>query len=209
MKPVTLYHRPISHYCEKARRVLEYKRIPHTLAYTPYHDPSELLRLSGQDYVPYIDCGRGAGVTWPEIADWAERTVPVPTIYPTGRAVARIVEQWAHGLVEEAVWKVVVSEMPATFSDPREAWVFEEMQMRSRGPLDVMRARRPEFLAGLTSVLAFAEDALAEHPFLLGAQPSLADFALYGALRPLEAARIDVPTPRTRAWYATTATVTA
>jgi glutathione S-transferase len=209
IRPVALYHLALSHYCEKARRILEWKKIPFTLVNVPYGDHREVIRVSGQDYVPYIDTGDGAGVLWPEVADWAERVAPEPTLFPAGRAEARIVEHWAHNVVEEAAWKAALPDIVKIFTDPHEAWVFEEMQLRKRGPLAVMKLRQPEFLAELAGILSLVEDALAEHTFVLCDRPSLADFALYGALRPLELAGVDLPgdLPRLRAWYATAATI--
>ena len=200
---VLLYDLPLSHYCVKVKRILEFKGIPYETERAPYHDRQDLLAVSGQDYVPYV-LWEDEGVTWPHIADFLEAKVPDPTIYPDGtRELARIVEIWAHHVVEEAVWRYVVSDAPKTFEDPRERWVFEEMQTRSRGPLEAMALRKPEFLKGIVATLQPAEERLAKTPYLLGDAPSLADFALYGALWPLPFTGNAVPTalPRTRRWF--------
>ncbi|MHB8606112.1 MAG: glutathione S-transferase family protein [Thermoplasmatota archaeon] len=202
--PVRLFHLAPSHYCEKARKILEWKRIPHTIVNVPYGNHQEVIRASGQDYVPFIDTGDGKGVLWPDVADWAEKRQPTPTLYPTGRAEARLVEHWAHEVVEEVAWRVALPDIVKMFKDPQEAWIFEELQMKKRGPLAIMKMRQPEFIAGMTRVVALADEMLADHAFLLADAPSLADFALYGALRPLELSGNAIPASlkRTRAWYA-------
>lgn len=198
-----LYDLPLSHYCVKVKRILAHKGIDHETELAPYHDRQDLLAVSGQDYVPYL-LWEDEGVTWPDIPDFLEAKVPTPTIYPDGqRALARILESWAHDVVEEAVWKCVVRDAVKTFEDPRERWVFEEMQTRTRGPLDAYALRKPEFLKALVRTLTPAEERLHEAPHLLGESPSLADFALYGALWPLPYTGNNIPRelPHLRTWF--------
>lgn len=177
-----LYDLPLSHYCVKVRRILDFKGIPYDVEYAPYHDRQDLLAVSGQDYVPYLLL-EDKGYAWYDIPDQLEKLKPTPTIYPGGQKhLAKILERWAHEVVEEAAWKFVCSDAPATFKDPRERWVFIELQERKRGPLEHMAARKDEFKAGLVATLTAANDQLGETTYLLGDAPSLADFALYGAL---------------------------
>lgn len=201
---VLLYDLPISHYCVKAKRILEYKGIPFETEYAPYHDRQDLLAVSGQDYVPYLLL-EDKGYLWHEIPDALEKAKPTPTIFPKGQAgLARILDRWAHDVVEEAAWKVVCADAEKTFQDPRERWVFVELQERKRGPLELMAARKPELVKGLVSTLRPAEERLGEAPYLLGEAPSLADFALYGAVTPLPYTGNEIPKelPKVREWYA-------
>lgn len=200
---VLLYDLPISHYCVKAKALLGYKGVAYEREDAPYHDRQDLLAVSGQDYVPYL-LWEDKGVAWYDIPDFLEGKVPTPSLYPKGqRNLARILESWAHDVVEEAVWKCVVADAPQTFQDPRERWVFVEVQERKRGPLEVMAMRKPEFLNGLVATLRPAEDRLAESPYLLGDEPSLADFALFGAVWPLPYTGNAFPAqaPNVRAWF--------
>lgn len=204
-----LYGMDISHYVVKVKRILAYKGIPYEFEYAPYHDRQDLLAVSGQDFVPYL-LWEDKGVVWQDIPDSLEKTKPTPTIYPGGqRHLARILESWAHDVVEESVWKYVCSDAPATFKDPRERWVFVEMQERKRGPLDLMAQRKAEFLKGMVGTLRAADDRLAESPYLLGREPSLADFALYGAVHPLPYTGNKFPKElaHVEAWFERVATV--
>jgi len=205
MRRVDLYYSAMSHYCEKARKILEYKAIPVRLVNVPYGNHLNVIKISGQDYVPYVRIPGRKGVTWPFIADWAESLQPTPTIYPgkEARARSRLIEHWAHQVVEEMVWRSCVADVPARLKDPLERWVFVEMQERKRGPLEQMAARKAEFLEGVKTVCALAEDLLDGHDYLLGVEPSLADFALYGALHPLKFTGNDLPAEfrGLRAWH--------
>ena len=208
MAPVRLYYLGPSHYCEKARKILRYKRIPFRLVHVPYGDHTAVIKASGQDYVPYVQIAGRKGVTWPRIADWAEKVKPHPTLYPGNRrharAESRLIEDWAHQVVEEMMWRYVVADVPRVLKDDRERWVFVEMQERKRGPLEVMAARKKEFLGGVKKACGLAQDLLDGHKFLLGDEPSLADFALYGGLHPLKFTRQRIPAKfrALQAWHA-------
>lgn len=198
-----LYGLDLSHYVVKTKRILAYKGIPYEFEYAAYHNRQDLLAVSGQDYVPYL-LHEDKGVAWYDIPDWAEKTKPSPTLYPGGqRNLARILESWAHDVVEEAAWKYVISDAPATFKDPAERWVFVELQERKRGPLELMAARKAEFLKGLIGTLEAAEAKLGESTYLLGNEPSLADFALYGALHvvPFTGNKFPKELPHIDAWF--------
>ena len=108
------------------------------------------------------------------------------------------------------MWRVAVPDVPPKFTDAHERWVFEEIQTIKRGPLEALRARRPEFEADLDRQLAVLDGRVAGGGgWLLGARPGLADFAVYGALSPLEFAGLAVPerfAALTR-WYAAVAAI--
>jgi glutathione S-transferase len=198
MKTHRLYYQKPSHYCEKARAILSYKHIPFELVNVPEGDHHEVIEASGQDYVPYLALGDGKGVTWPLIADWAEDKRPEPTIYPgrnvkETRARCRIIEHWAHNVVEDRVWNYVLPDLPKTFKDPRERWVFVELQEAKRGPIEILAHRRPELFGYVAEVCGLSQDLLGNQDFLLGPSPSLADFALYGALHPLKVSGNTIP----------------
>ena len=207
-RPVDLYHLAFSQYCEKARRILEYKAIPFRVINVPYGHHDDVLRVSQQDYVPIICTADGATITWRDIPDWAEALAPTPTIYPAGRGLAQIVDHWAHNVIDEWVWQLVLPDLSGTIADPHERWTFEEVQLRARGPMAYVAMRRDDILAMLCSLLAMVEESLSASPFLFGPAPSLADFALYGALRPIELVGGSLPAQfsRLRTWYSRTAT---
>jgi glutathione S-transferase len=179
-----LYTHPISHYCVSAERMLAFKGIPFRRIQSSYHDRRELLQVSGQDYIPTL-VWDGTPVLWREIPDFLESVRPSPTLYPGGaKGLATTVEHWGHQVLEERVWRAVVTRVPATLSDDLERWVFEEMQNRARGPWSVLEARRPEFWADMLVHLKMVDAMVSDRPWILGV-PSLADFGVYGGLSPL------------------------
>lgn len=185
--PYRLHTWPISHWCLAAERMLDLKRIPYVKVHTPYGDHTALLAKSGQDYIPWLEFPDGKGATYDQIPDTLEARHPEPTLFPDGtRARSRLVEDWAHTVVEEAVWKVVCSDAPKVVPEAGgERWVFVEMQERKRGPLDVMAMQKKGFLPEVARLARLAEDLLGEKPYLFGDRVSLGDIALWSSFAPL------------------------
>jgi len=180
---VELFTSPISHYCVSAERMLAFKGVGWTSVYTPYHDRQELLRRTGQDYLPALLWG-GRFVRWDEIPEFLERTIPRPSLFPDGRAaLARAIENWGHQVIEERVWRAVVTQVPPLLRTAHERWVFEEMQTRARGPWDVLRHRAPEYRRELMPYFELVNEMLSGREWILDT-PSLADFGVYGSLSP-------------------------
>lgn len=199
-KPV-LYSMPISHWCVSADRMLAFKGIEFDTAYVPYHDKAELITATGQDYVPTL-LWNGTPVFWYDIPDFLEKQEPSPTLYPNGmRGLAIAIEQWSHAVTEEKVWRYVVTKVPPVLRDDHERWVFEEMQVRARGPWHVLEIRREEFRKDMMKELARLDAMLDGRDWILG-EPSLADFGVYGSLSPLTTVGEAVPEdlPNLEAW---------
>jgi glutathione S-transferase len=181
---VKLYGMPISHWCVSAERMLTFKRINFEDVYVPYHDKTELLKATGQDYVPSL-LWDGLFVPWYDIPDFLDRQVPSPSLYPKGRkGVAKVIEHWGHAVLEERVWRAVVTEVPPFLRTEHERWVFEEMQTRARGPWHVLQARKKEFEKEMVEHLAMVDAMLDGREWILD-EPSAADFGVYGGLSPL------------------------
>ena len=199
---VTLWDMPYSHHCIKVRKLLAHKGVAHDTRLVPYHDKRALLAATGQDYVPYLHWD-GRGVPWGGIVEFLEEQVPEPSAFPPGlKGQARMLEQWAHDVLEERVWRYVVPDFGPIFKDEQERWVFEEIQFWKRGPMEALKARQPQAREDMLRHLRFVEDALERSDFLLGDLPCVADFAVHGALYPLRHVGKQVPRelPRLRAW---------
>ena len=190
-RPV-LYSMPISHYCVSADRMLAFKGVPFRTVLVPYHDKRELIKATGQDYVPTLVWG-GKPVMWYDIPDFLEKAKPKPTLYPWGqKGLAGTLENWGHQVLEERVWRYVVTKVPPVLRDAHERWVFEEMQTRARGPWHVLEMRRDEFREDMNKYLGMVDGMLDGREWVLG-KPSLADFGIYGGLSPLLTVRERIP----------------
>lgn len=200
---LTFYQEPFSHWCVKAKKIMDYKKIKYETKTVGYHDKRELIKATGQDYVPAL-VNDGQIVTYPNVPDFLEKLQPTPTIYPEGtKAVAKAIENWAQYRLEDVVWRYAVVDFPKTFKDDLERWVFVEIQELKRGPLELMEVRRPAFKAEMEDHLQIVEDMLRDHRFLLAENPSLADFAVFGAVNPLAYSGNRLPEKFTklRSWH--------
>jgi glutathione S-transferase len=180
----SLYLEPFSHYCVSADRMLAFKGVPYDPIPVTYHDKRDLIAATGQDYVPTL-LWNGKPVFWYDIPDFLEKEKPAPTFYPRGqKGLAVVLEHWAHQVLEERVWRYVVTKVPPKLSSDLERWVFEEMQTRARGPWHVLEMRRDEFREDMVKHLAMVDAMLDGRNWILG-EPSLADFGIYGGMYPL------------------------
>jgi glutathione S-transferase len=196
-----LYYEPISHYCVSAERMMAFKGIRAKRIYAAYHDRSELLRRTGQDYVPTL-IWKGKALTWQNIPGFLDRVCPRPPLLPPGQAgLAHTLENWGHQVLEERVWRAVVTQVPKVLRTNQERWVFEEMQTRARGPWSILKARRLGFVRELMEYFGFVNEMIGEREWLLGT-PSLADFGVYGGLSPWLTVGEKIPArfPSLRAW---------
>jgi glutathione S-transferase len=200
---VELYYLPASHYCVSAERMLAFKRIRAKTIYAPYHDRQDLLRRTGQDYVPTL-MWNGKAVTWQAIPGFLDRVRPNPPLLPPGQeGVARTLENWGHEVLEARVWRAVVTQMPKVLRSEEERWVFEEMQSRARDPWPVQKARRAEFVRDLGEFFEIVNAMVEGRDWILGT-PSLADFGIYGGLSPWMTVgeRLPARYPALRSWAA-------
>src|SRR5207247_5820524 len=110
-------------------------------------------------------------------------------------------EHWGHQVLEERVWRYVVTKVPPVLKSEEERWVFEEMQTRARGPWHVLQMRREEFRQDMNKHLGMVDSILDGRDWILG-QPSLADFGIDGSMSPLVTVGESVPPefPRLAAW---------
>ena len=179
-----LYSEPFSHYCVSADRMLAFKGIAYDTIPVTYHDKRDLIAATGQDYVPTL-IWEGKPVFWYDIPDFLEKVQPKPTLYPWNqKGLAKVLEHWGHQVLEEHVWRYVVTQVPPKLSSDQERWVFEEMQTRARGPWHVLEMRREEFREDMEKHLAMVDAILDGRDWILG-EPGLADFGIYGGMYPL------------------------
>src|SRR5439155_18630946 len=64
-----LYSMDISHYCVSAERMLAFKGVEFDKRYAPYHDRQEVIKATGQDYVPTL-IWEAKPVMWYDIPDF-------------------------------------------------------------------------------------------------------------------------------------------
>lgn len=206
---IRLYQFAYSPYAAKVRLVLDLKRLDYDLIEVPYLDRTEVMRLTHQIVVPVLTDGAVTLHDSPRITAHLDERY-APNLRPTAAAV--VFEQWADGAFEDIAFRIaspLVEPRMAALNGGREdaRGMYRFIKERKFGPgcIDHWARTTPELTARLRELAAPLARTLAESPFLLGAEPTLADAAVWGNLYMLEWASpgwVARELPALTPWYA-------
>ncbi len=196
---LVLHQFEISPFCDKVRRVLNYKRRPYETREVP---PTETLvrlrRLNPIGKVPVLEHGSEVIADSSDIARYLDRVFPEPPIYPNTareRALAHFLEDWA----DESLY---FFELWLRFGVQENAGEWSRRASHSEPPLirrateralptlmrNVLRGqglgRQPaeRVFAELERHLRAIEDWLGENEWMVGDRLCIADIAIYSQL---------------------------
>lgn len=191
------YGSEVSYFTGKVRPALRWKRVPHAEVLATPRVYREVIRpRTGLAFIPIVVTPEGE--TWQdtsEILDALEARFPEPALYPRSpvqRIAAFLWELYADEyLITSAMhyrWSFPESvakaraDFAATNGDPVGAGKFADRMSGVLPGLGVLPETIPAIEAHTAELLDDLERHLAEHPYLLGGKPSLADCALMGPL---------------------------
>jgi len=185
MPELILHHYEISSFAEKIRLILGLKKltwrsvcIPATLP-----KPNYTVLTGGYRHTPSLQIGADIYCDTHLITEVLERNYPQPSVFPHGRrGLCRAIEAWAEGdffwSCARAVVGVNAASLPPEFHADRAA-----MRGKRAPSLALTQQAGSAAAAQLRAYAPEVENLIAQaQPFLLGAHPSLADFALYHGL---------------------------
>lgn len=176
-----LHHYDPSPFSEKVRLVLGLKGLVWRSVIVPMVLPKpELMPLTGGNRrTPVLQIGADVYCGTNLIAAELERRRPEPTVYPGGsQGFCAMLSLWADQILFLPSSRCAIKDstrFPPSFHADRAA-----MRGHATIPEERLRAEAPHHLEQLQLQLAYPEQALGDgRAFLLGAEPSLADFAVY------------------------------
>jgi glutathione S-transferase len=194
---IVLWQYEISPFCDKARRILRFKRQPFTTREVSLLETlTSLKKHNPAGKLPFLERGGERVCDSTDIAHWAERTFPEPALLPRDpakRAMCHALEDWA----DESLY---FYEMYLRFTLPHNARRWIPALAHSDGP--PMRALAPAMIPSVIKKRLVSQglgtkskddvlrdldrhldaiDALAR-PFLLGDALTLADIAVFAQL---------------------------
>lgn len=187
MADLILHHYPTSPFAEKVRLILGYKKLPWKSVMIPMimPKPDVVALTGGYRKTPVLQIGADIYCDTALICDVLEHLQPEPSLYPEpSKGMGRTLAQWAdttlfwtamaYNFQPPGIAQVFANAPPEAaraFADDRQA-------MRSGMP----RMPAADATAAYKSYLRRMSDMLDDLPFLLGASPSIADFAAYHPL---------------------------
>lgn len=183
MTQLILHHYELSPFAEKVRRMLAFKQLAWASVRVPAVMPKpDLVALTGgYRKVPVLQMGNHVYCDTALIARVLEGLAPSPTLYPD--PLASPIAEWADNTVFAATR--VVTRRPSRLDDVLRWLTPNELEriLEDRRTMET-DARIPQASAATASVLlaghfAWLERLLNDRAFILGEQPSVADFAMY------------------------------
>lgn len=188
MSNIIFHHYPTSPFAEKVRMIFGFKKLAWNSVMIPVIMPKpDLTALTGgYRRTPVLQIGADIYCDTALIADVLERIAPTPTLYPAElEGLARTLAQWADTIL---FWTAIgyafqpagVQSMFAHLTpDQIKAFGADRAAMRNGAPrISVAEStgQLTEYLRRLNAMLADGK------PYLLGAQPNIADFSVYHSL---------------------------
>ena len=187
MSDLILHHYPSSPFAEKIRLVLGYKNLAWKSVVIPQIMPKPDVQAltGGYRKTPILQIGAGIYCDTSLICDVLEHLAPTPSLYPEpGKGLARTLAQWADSTL---FWAAMAYNLgPKGAADmfgntpPEVAKAFSDDRRAMSGSMT--RLRPADAAAAYKSYLRRLSDMLDDQPFLLGAVPTVADFACYHPL---------------------------
>lgn len=179
MPEVILHHYPLSHFAEKIRRILAYKKMAWRAVEQPIMMPKpDLIPLTGGNRrIPVLQIGADIYCDTACIARRLEQLRPEPACLPPGQAgVVALIEEWAdHQLDLQIIVPVIVEMLPML---PPEILIDRAAMSPNFSRAAFVKAA-PHALSQALIALDRLESQLRDRPFLLGNTFSLADAACF------------------------------
>ena len=211
MPELILHHYATSPFSEKLRLVLGFKRMAWRSVDIPMimPKPDVVALTGGYRRTPFMQIGADIYCDTALMCRVIERLQPEPTLYPTAAAgLADIVAQWADSALFWIAAPYTMQPAGAMHLMPGATLATLKAFAADRAGMSP-NLRRPTLADGaaaLNTYLARIENLLADgRPFLLGAQPCIADFSTVQSVwfikRAPPVATVLAPFARLQAWY--------
>jgi glutathione S-transferase len=187
MPDLILHHYPMSPFSEKIRLILGYKQLAWKSVIIPriMPKPDVVALTGGYRRTPVLQIGADIYCDTALICDVLEHRQHTPSLYPQdSNGGVRVVAQWADSSLFWAAMAYCFSPTGAAFmfqgQPPEDAKAFAEDRAKMRGGAG--RMSTGDATSAYKSYLRRMASMVDNQPFVMGEQPSLADFSCYHAL---------------------------
>lgn len=176
--------RRFSPYCWRTRMALAHKGLDVDAQPWCFTD-KEKIAFSGQGLVPVIvDGDKVVNDSW-KIAQYLEATYPErPSLFgDNALAQVRFIQGWADSVLHPAVGRMLIADIVAVLDSKDQAYFRESRETRFGMTLEAVSADREQRLPDFRKSLQPIRVPLADFPYLGGAQPTYADYIVFGAFQ--------------------------
>jgi glutathione S-transferase len=177
--------RRFSPYCWRIKLALMHKALPFDTIPWRFTD-KDVIAFSGQGRVPVlVDGDHVVSDSW-AIASYLEDTyVDRPSLFrgEGGRAVTRFVNAWADGILLGGILRLIVTDILAHLDEKDRAYFRETREKRLGAKLEAVSADRGTNVLAFRKTLEPIRTVLGTQPFLAGAAPAYADYAVFGCFQ--------------------------
>ncbi|MFE0758361.1 glutathione S-transferase family protein [Inquilinus sp. NPDC058860] len=171
-----------SPHCWKTRMALAHKGLEAERMPWRFTE-KEAIAFSGQGLVPVlVHDGETVCDSWRIALHLEERFPDRPSLFGAAAAVplARFVNGWADAVLSPAIARIILVEIFDCLDERDLGYFRSSREQRFGQRLEEVVADRPAHMATLTQALTPLRRALAQDPFLSGAQPAYADYCVFG-----------------------------
>ena len=200
---IELYQFPFSHFCEKARWALDYKRIPYrTINLLPGLHVRAVRKLAPKSCVPVLVAGETAVQESSAIITYVDRSRPELPLTPTDAAQAREALAWEqyfdeqigvtlrlcyyhHALPDRKLTLRTMLDGAPWYAGPLFTACYPRIRSEMQRNMNINEDSSRQATAQLLEAFARLDEALRERRFLVGEQFSRADLTACALLSPL------------------------
>ncbi len=181
-----------SPFCWRARMALAHKGLD-AACVTWRFTETDRLAFANHDKVPVlVDGATVVPDSW-AIAQYLERAYPDrPSLFGAALPAIHFITAWTDQILHPALVRLIVSDILPLLDPTAAAYFRASREARFGMPLEQVTAGREERLPEFRRLLAPLRTVLRDAPFLGGAAPDYADYAVFGAF---QWARVVSPLP--------------
>ncbi len=177
--------RRFSPYCWRVRLALLHKGLAFEAVPWRFTE-KERIAFSGQGKVPVIEDGGTVVYDSWTIAQYLEDRYPDrPSLFGggAGRALSHFVSEWASQVVVPQLFRFICRDIRDCLGEEDAAYYRSSREARLKATLEDYAADRDQRLAAFRADLRPLRTTLGSQPFIAGAAPAWADYAVFGAFQ--------------------------
>lgn len=171
-----------SPYCWRVKMALAHKGLK--AEHSAWHfTEKDRIAFSGHQKVPVLcDGDTTLGDSW-LILQYLDETYPDKPLFAASPASLLFFRHWVERSVQPLLFRCVVADIHSLLTDEDQSYFRTTREQMLGSSLEAVQAEKNEHRRALQTVLEPIRATLSEQDFMCGAQPTAADYLLFGAFQ--------------------------